>query len=112
MSTFTARVVPSGHEFPVRAGETVFAAAVRAGLHWPTTCFGQARCTACALRLEDGAQHARPLTGAETEALRGLAQAAGRSRPERNMRLACQLRLTGDVTVRKPGVRPTSEEGA
>jgi 2Fe-2S ferredoxin len=100
------RVEPAGIEFPVGARETVFAAALKAGLYWPTVCHGQARCTACAVRLVDGRHAVGPPTEAEAAALRGMAESAGRRRPDRDTRLACRLRITGDVTVRKPGVRP------
>src|SRR5689334_18005428 len=104
-TVYTARVEPSGIEFPVLLKETVFAAAMRAGLHWPTICYGQARCTACALRLVDGRQNVAQPVVPESVALRRIAESGGRRWPPRELRLACQLRIHGDITVRKSGVR-------
>jgi len=111
-TTNTVRVEPSGIEFDVRPNETVFAAAARAGLHWPTICFGQIRCTACALRVVEGHENAQEPTAAESVLLRRMAESGGRRRPERDLRLACQLRLTGDLVARKSGVRPAASDGA
>lgn len=104
--TFSVRVEPSDIVFEVRPKETVFAAAVRAGLHWPTICYGQVRCTACALKIVDGRENVIEPTPAEMVVLRRMAESGGRRRPDREMRLACQLRLSGDITARKSGVRP------
>ncbi|KIU15861.1 2Fe-2S iron-sulfur cluster-binding protein [Mycolicibacterium llatzerense] len=104
-STYTVRVEPSGIEFEVGPKETVFSAAARAGLHWPTICYGQVRCTACALRIIDGRQNTVEPTAAESALLRRMAESGGRRRPERELRLACQLKLNGDITARKSGVR-------
>lgn len=104
-NTYTVRVEPSGMEFEVGPKETVFSAAVRAGLHWPTICYGQVRCTACALRVIDGRQNTVEPTAEENALLRRMAESGGRRRPERELRLACQLKLNGDITARKSGVR-------
>ena len=40
------RVEPAGVDIPVDDGETLMAAAVRAGYRWPTVCGGQAQCGA------------------------------------------------------------------
>jgi ferredoxin len=51
-------------------GETILDAAFRTGATWPTICYGQARCTACALLLRDGHEvtvekkGAKPASGA------------------------------------------------
>lgn len=102
----TVSVEPSGVAFPVADGENVFAAALRAGLRWPTVCFGQARCTACAADLVDGRGNVEPPTELELTALGQLGSRHGRGRRDvRDVRLACQLRVTGDVVLRKPGVK-------
>lgn len=104
------RVEPSGFEFPVAEGENVFAAAHRAGLRWPTVCYGQARCTACAVELLDGHRNTVPAVEPEPTALEQLAGRYGPRRDLRDVRLACQLRVTGDVVVRKPGVKRLTAE--
>ncbi|MGA5508206.1 2Fe-2S iron-sulfur cluster-binding protein [Streptomyces umbrinus] len=101
------RVEPGGIELSPRAGETVFQAALRAGLTWPTICYGQARCTACALRVTDGHLATDPPGPEEQGVLRQLAQR--RRGSVRDIRLACRLTVTGEVTVEKKGVKPTDE---
>ncbi|EIV92357.1 2Fe-2S iron-sulfur cluster-binding protein [Frankia sp. QA3] len=110
------RVEPAGIDIAVAAGESVFAAALRSDLTWPTICYGQARCTACVLRVVDGHQNLGPLESVERGVLRQLASRRGR-RPSRDTRLACRLTVTGDVTVEKkgaqpnpPGARPRAED--
>ena len=50
----TVRVSPGDITFEVEAGETVFDAALRAGWGWPTTCYGQAQCTRCHMKVVAG----------------------------------------------------------
>jgi 2Fe-2S ferredoxin len=98
--TPTVRVDPDGHVIPVSEGESLIEAAWRQGYDWPTTCYGQIRCTACRVEIVSGGDHAAPATTDEAEAL-GMGAHRGRV-----LRLACRLRVTGDVTVHKRGVRP------
>jgi len=95
-------VEPGGERFSSNADDSVIEAAWRAGLSWPTTCWGQADCGACAMEIVDG----RELLSAvgELEA----ARLADLPRRQAGRRLACQARVVGEgtVTVRKPGVRP------
>lgn len=93
---------PAGFELEVERGETVFAAAQRAGAHWPTKCFGQAQCWKCALVVREGHEHLEPPEPEESIILRQLT-ARGRRYPPRDTRLACQLRVHGDIVVDKPG---------
>jgi 2Fe-2S ferredoxin len=102
----TVRVQPDDLVFDAESGQTIMDAAHDAGLYWPTTCGGQCICTSCACTIEDGLAHLDPMGRAERKTLteeRGpSALADGR------LRLACQARLHGDVTVTKRGVRPGS----
>ena len=106
----TARVEvrPSGVHFDVEAGETVLRAALRQGLRWPTVCGGHARCTTCYFKLLEGERHVNQSTPAEHEALRMIVRRYPGE--EARIRLACQTRLTGDVTIFKRGLDPTSGE--
>ena len=102
-------VEPGGAHFDVRPGESFIQAAWRAGYQWPTTCWGQAECGACAMEIVEGKEllsAAEPLEAARLRSL-PLRNGAGR-------RLACQARLAvvGTVTVRKPGVRLRATEGS
>jgi 2Fe-2S ferredoxin len=98
------RVEPAGIDLDVSPGQTVFDAAHAAGLKWPTICFGQARCTACAVRIVDGHQNAGPI---EPEERGVLKQMAGRRRRStmRDTRIACRMTVLGPVTVHKPGAK-------
>jgi ferredoxin len=98
------RVEPAGIELTVHKGETVFEAALRLGVDWPTICYGQARCTACALRVLAGHQNLEPAGLVEQGVLR---QITGRRRQwsTRDARLACRLEVNGDVTVEKKGAK-------
>ncbi len=99
------RVEPSGFELEVEPGETVIEAAWRSGYRWPTTCYGQAECTACAMVvLTDPAQ----LSEVQPREEAALARWRRRDDPRTVRRLACQTKLHGEqtVVVRKPGVAP------
>lgn len=99
----TVRVEPDGHHISVAEGESLIEAAWRQGYTWPTTCFGQARCTACRVEILAGTENVDPPEGDEVDALTSL----GRRR-SRTVRLACRLRPGGDLVVVKHGVRPGS----
>ena len=98
----TVRVEPAGIDLDVADGETVMHAAERLGYRWPTVCHGQAVCTTCFVEVLDGPANLTPPARLERTALASspvVAVATG------EVRLACQARVTGAVTVRKRGVR-------
>ena len=103
--TCSVRVEPSGVEFTVEVGETVMAAAERAGLRWPTICGGKGLCGACRMEVtaRDGPEE--PLNRIEEEALAEGRLSRWGAAP---VRLACQVSPTSDLTVRKAGVRPAA----
>jgi 2Fe-2S ferredoxin len=92
------RVEPVGIELRVARNETLFDAAWRAGYRWPTICFGQAQCTACHVTLLAGGEHASPVAPPEQAALARLCRRLRRD-DDTVLRLACQLRVSGDATV-------------
>jgi 2Fe-2S ferredoxin len=94
-------VRPSGLRFEVGDGETVFAAAARAGLRWPTVCGGNGSCGTCVSTVVDGAEHCSPVGPLEQEVFDTVLH-----QPLRDRRLVCQLRVSGPVTVMRRGVRP------
>ena len=100
--TATVRVEPSGITLDVHDGETVMAAARRAGYRWPTICGGLADCGACALEVLETTEPLPVPTTVEGVRLNVLVER--RRYPDRTWRLACQLVPTGDVVVRKTGV--------
>jgi 2Fe-2S ferredoxin len=103
------RVEPAAVTFAVEARESVIAAAWRAGLQWPTTCWGQAECGVCAMEVLEGVELLSPVGPAEAGRLRALPRRDGAGR-----RLACQAKVVGPgtVTVRKPGVRTRAPDGS
>jgi 2Fe-2S ferredoxin len=98
------RVEPAGINVEVRPGETLMRAAWRAGYDWPTLCYAMGRCTACQCEVLEGLHVLSERTQAESALLSGLDRRVRRVNPRR-VRLACQVTVTGDVTVRKPGVK-------
>lgn len=96
-------IIPLGREIDAEAGQTIMAAALDSGLYWPTTCGGQAICTTCMCRIEAGAENLDDIGRTELKTMtEERSEAMVR---EHNLRLACQARVSGDVTVNKRGVR-------
>ncbi|MFZ2906202.1 MAG: 2Fe-2S iron-sulfur cluster-binding protein [Cyclobacteriaceae bacterium] len=62
------------------------------GIDWMHACGGKGRCTTCKAVVLQGLEHAQPKTNAELryESQRLLAS---------NERLACQVKITGSITV-------------
>jgi adenylate cyclase len=77
----------------VPAGSTVLRASLGAGFSHGRACGGRGRCTTCRIRVEEGLENCPPPSQREAEAL----AANGLEAP---IRLACQLRPTGDLRVR------------
>ena len=75
-------------------GETLLEASLRAGLPHVHVCGGKARCSTCRVLVLEGLEHCTPRTPSEEAIARRL-----RFPPE--IRLACQTRVTGPVTVRR-----------
>lgn len=98
----TVRVEPAGLEFDVGASETMMQAALRHGYQWPTVCGGEGQCRACFVEVLAGHDCLCAVGRVEAEGIRILA-ASGED-PD-VVRLACQARVRGAVTVRKHGVR-------
>ncbi|CAI7976581.1 Ferredoxin [Frankia sp. Hr75.2] len=98
------RIDPVGADLELEPGETIIEAAWRLGYHWPTVCHGQATCTVCHLEVLGGIEHLTPPDDDEQDALEHRLPGAHR-RDLTRLRLACRAQATGDVTVRKNGVR-------
>lgn len=95
-------VVPLGIDLEVAEGETVMEAARAAGYFWPTVCDANASCGTCVAVIEAGAENCGPMPEDERETLE---RTIGGLDGER--RLICRLTVSGPVTVKKRGVRPT-----
>ena len=98
----TVTIEPSGLTVSVPHGERLMQAARDAGLWWPNQCDMECRCAGCFVTVLAGAEGLSEMGRAEAEALRNQRGAAALAEP---IRLACQLGVYGDATVRKTGVR-------
>ncbi len=105
--THCVAVEPRGIVVEVNEGETIMAAAERGGYHWPTLCHGDGTCSICWVEVTEGSDNLSAMRDNERETLDLLSP---RLRATRTVRLACQARVGGDVTVRKPGVRPRADD--
>jgi 2Fe-2S ferredoxin len=105
-------VRPSGVDVEVGEDQSIMAAAESQGLFWPTICHGQAECHACFFQVVEGEEHLEAPSEFEQEALSRFV--GGGWFADRPVRLACQARVKGDVTIHKPGVRAvrTVESGS
>ena len=98
----TVTIEPSGLTVEVADGERLMQAARDAGLWWPNQCNMECRCAGCFVTVEAGVEHLSEMGRAEREA---LLNQRGRNALDQPVRLACQLGVYGDATVRKTGVR-------
>jgi adenylate cyclase len=98
-------VRPGGNVFEAGPDESIMAAAQRNGFRWPTVCGGKATCRTCVFTVNEGAEHLSEPNKLEAEAMKLLRRPRAAAATE-IVRLACQARTTGDLTVTKPGVRP------
>lgn len=99
------RILPLDVEIEAGEDATIMGAALALGYYWPTTCGGEGRCTTCACEVVEGGAAISPMGRAEE---RSLVAERGPSVLRTAVRLACQARLHGGVTVivKKAGVRP------
>jgi 2Fe-2S ferredoxin len=93
-------IEPIGTTIAVRATETVMQAARRAGLRWPTTCNGLAQCGVCHMKVLAASEAPAPPTPKEQAGLKLVPSHL--QGPD--VRLACQMKAKGEMTVRRPGV--------
>jgi 2Fe-2S ferredoxin len=94
------RVSPSDVSFDVAEGETVYSAAVRQGIRWPSICHGDAECGICYMVVTAGEDNLSEKSKQEADRL-----ALGLKAKEPKARLACRTRLNGDAVVERRGVR-------
>ena len=101
------RVEPLGVAITVDPGESLLEAAWRAGLDWPTLCYGQSECMECRIEVVSGRGSIVPADDDEAEAMR---RRLPPSQLGSDVRLACRMRLDGpsEVVVRKRGVRQSA----
>lgn len=97
-------VDPAGIEFETLPGETVIEGANRAGYFWPEGCTRNGECTNCWMHVISGLGRVSAIGRYERANL--IRQRGLRSVEDPRLRLACQVRIDGDVAVYKLGVQP------
>src|SRR3546814_5019115 len=101
VGTFRVLLDPAGVEFAAEAGETVMAAATRAGLRWPTVCRGLAQCGVC--HIEVLVDNCLPDPAAEERGM--LRRVVVRPLKGGCIRLACRLTVQSDLHVDRKSTR-------
>ncbi len=101
--TIRLTVQPAGIEIDVDAGESLLEAAERAGYSWPSVCGRQGVCSTCSVQILEANEPLPVASSAERETLQILPSYQD---GDDALRLACQIRPTADLAVRKLGVRP------
>jgi uncharacterized 2Fe-2S/4Fe-4S cluster protein (DUF4445 family) len=86
---------PSGLRVECADGESVFEVGRRAGVDISTACVGKATCGLCRVKVLAGEGWLSPLNAAEKKHLGNVYFIT-------KVRLACQSRVSGDVTVELP----------
>jgi ferredoxin len=88
-------IEPLGITVDCADGESIFACARRHDILVPTACAGKATCGLCRVKVLAGEQNLGPIGRDEVKHL-------GNTYFITKLRLSCQLRPTGDVTIRIP----------
>lgn len=102
------RVLPADLTFHAEDGETIMSAAERAKLYWPTVCGGAGACRACFAVVVEGSAALSSVGPWEAEGLATLRAAPANGEA---VRLACQAKVHGALTVYKRGVRARQHPG-
>jgi adenylate cyclase len=89
-----ARYLPDQKDVAVPEGATLLGALLEEGIPSAHACGGKARCSTCRVLVLDGLDVCLPRTPEEEKLARHLGF-------EPSMRLACQTRIRGDVTLRR-----------
>ncbi len=94
MSVVNIHYLPDDVQVKTTTDKTILMTSLEAGIPHTHVCGGNARCSTCRIAVLDGLEHCLPRNANE----RALAERL--SFPPM-VRLACQTRITGDVTVRR-----------
>lgn len=76
-------------------GETILSASLRANINHTHVCGGNAQCSSCRVLIEKGIEKCAPRNQKESLVARKLGF-------DKELRLACQTTLSGDITLSKP----------
>jgi adenylate cyclase len=86
--------LPDKKKEELHTEETILEVAQRSSIPLTHVCQGDARCSTCRIQIIDGIENAAPRSGPE----KIIAERMGFGQ---DIRLACQTRISGDVTVRR-----------
>jgi adenylate cyclase len=89
---------PNHGVITAQVGQTLLEALRQAGIPHASVCGGRGRCTTCQVKITSGLEQLDPPSSLEQKALAGI-------NAERGVRLACQLRIRKDISI-KPLVPP------
>ena len=98
-------IQPLNETIDAEDGVTIMGAAHAHGLYWPTTCGGEGLCTSCMCKIDGGAENLDSMGRSESKTLTNEMSVDQAALVKRGLRLACQARVHGSVTVTKSGVR-------
>lgn len=98
----TVVVLPADFTFTAHEGESIFDAARRNGIDWPTRCIGHASCRLCYVEVATDCAALSEMARLEKDALKRVLL---NPVPGLRVRLACQARVLADVEVHRMGVR-------
>lgn len=93
---------PDQRQIEIQPGTTILEASRQGGIEHASVCGGRGRCSTCRVQILQGAQHLPPISPEEQRVLDRVAAGPG-------VRLACQTKPTGDVTILPllpPGASP------
>ncbi len=76
---------------------TILEATLKANINHMHVCGGNARCSTCRVYILEGLENCQPRNQKETQLVEKL-------RFPQNIRLACQTKISGDITIRRPVV--------
>jgi ferredoxin len=91
----SVRYLPVDVRVECAAGDSVFHVAKTAGIPVPTACNGQASCGLCRVKVVGGEKELSPMNADEKRHL-------GNVYFINKLRLSCQAKVAGDVTVELP----------
>ncbi len=98
-------IQPLNETIDAEDGVTIMEATHAHGLYWPTTCGGEGICTSCMCKIDEGAENLDSMGRSELKTLSDEMGVDEAGLAKRGLRLACQARLHGSVTLTKRGVR-------
>ena len=81
--------------FPISPDETILSVSLREGVYHAHACGGKAKCSTCRVIIEKGQTNCLPPNSSEIRMLQKLYFPP-------NVRLACQTKVKGNVTIRRP----------